>query len=72
MRNISATLASQGSDLSKITRRRIYLVDMGDLRTVDRVWGEWVGAPHPVSTCVGVTALAKEGAVVEVEVEAVV
>ena len=72
MRNISAVLASQGSDLSKVTRRRIYLVDMADLRVVDRVWGEWVGAPQPVSTCVGVTALAKEGAVVEVEVEAVV
>ncbi|ETN39854.1 uncharacterized protein HMPREF1541_06080 [Cyphellophora europaea CBS 101466] len=72
MRNISACLAAEGSGLEKIVRRRVYLLDMADLKVVDRVWGEWVQAPFPVSTAVGVTGLAKEGARVEVEVEAVV
>lgn len=39
-------------------------------RTVDRIWGEWVKEPFPVSTCVQIVRLAKEAAKVEVEVVA--
>lgn len=68
MRNISACLEAAGSNLDKIVSRRVYLLDMNDFRAVDRIWGELVKAPHPVSTCVGVTALSKEGAKIEIEV----
>lgn len=71
MKNIQACLEAAGSSLDKVTRRRIYMIDMSEFRIVDRIWGEWVKEPFPVSTCVGVTALAKEGARVEIEVDAV-
>ena len=40
------------------------------LRIVDEVWGRYVDEPHPVSTAIGVTDLAKEGALIEIEVAA--
>lgn len=70
MRNIEACLEAAGSSLDKIISRRIYMVDMSEFRIVDRIWGEWIKEPYPVSTCIGVTALAKEGAKVEIEVVA--
>ena len=39
-------------------------------RQVDAVWAEWFEEPFPVSTCVQVGGLAKEGALVELEVSA--
>ncbi|KAJ8062574.1 hypothetical protein OCU04_009099 [Sclerotinia nivalis] len=70
MRNLKAVLEASGSGLNKIVQRRVFLVDMGDLKTVDRIWGEWAKEPYPVSTCVQVVRLAKEAAKVEIEVVA--
>lgn len=70
MRNIEACLQAAGSSLDKIISRRIYMIDMNEFRIVDRIWGEWIKEPYPVSTCIGVTALAKECAKVEIEVVA--
>jgi 2-iminobutanoate/2-iminopropanoate deaminase len=80
-------LEAAGSDLGKVVRRRIYIIDMKEFRKVDEVWGKWFEEPYPVSTCVQVSgclecfyvgwliglqigALAKEGALVELEVVA--
>ena len=68
--NIKAVLEASGSSLDKVVRRRIYIVDMTQFRVVDKIWGQYFKEPFPVSTCVGVTALAKEGALVELEVVA--
>lgn len=68
--NIKAVLEAAGSSLQQVVRRRIYIIDMSQFRTVDEVWGRHFKEPFPVSTCVGVTALAKEGALVELEVVA--
>lgn len=58
-----------GTDLSKVLRRRLYLINMKeDLKTVDRIWSEFVDHPYPVSTAIQVGALAKEGALIEIEV----
>lgn len=57
--------------MEKITRRRIYLIDMKQVQDVDNIWAQWVSEPWPVSTCIGVTALAKEDALVELEVSRV-
>lgn len=70
IRNIKAVLEAAGSSLENVIRRRIYIINMADFREVDRIWGEYFKAPFPVSTCIGVTALAKEGALVELEVVA--
>lgn len=68
--NISACLSAAGSSLAKVVRRRIYIMDMKDFREVDRIWAEYFTEPFPVSTCVQVAGLAKEGALVELEVVA--
>ncbi|KAI9644223.1 hypothetical protein NHQ30_007578 [Ciborinia camelliae] len=70
MRNLKAVLEASGSGLDKVVQRRVFLVDMGDLKTVDRIWGEWVKEPFPVSTCLQIVRLAKEAAKVEIEVVA--
>jgi 2-iminobutanoate/2-iminopropanoate deaminase len=70
IQNISACLSAAGSSLEKVVRRRIYIMDIEDFREVDRVWAEYFAEPFPVSTCVQVAGLAKEGALVELEVVA--
>lgn len=72
MFNILACLEHSGVPNPRIVRRRLYFTDLQrDLRTVDEVWGRYVKDPQPVSTAVQVGALAKPGAVIEIEVEAV-
>jgi 2-iminobutanoate/2-iminopropanoate deaminase len=46
------------------------LISHSYYRVVDRIWGEWVKEPWPVSTCVQVVRLAKVDAKVEIEVVA--
>ncbi|KAI9714509.1 MAG: hypothetical protein M1820_000470 [Bogoriella megaspora] len=70
IRNIQACLEAAGSNLDKVVRRRIYIIDMKNFREVDGVWAGYFSEPYPVSTCVQIGALAKEGALVELEVEA--
>ncbi|KAB8290194.1 hypothetical protein EYC80_011063 [Monilinia laxa] len=48
MRNLKAILEASGSGLNKVVQRRVFLVDIGDLKTVDRIWGEWVKEPFPL------------------------
>ena len=60
-----------GTDLSKVVRRRLYFIDMkAHLRIVDKIWGDFVDQPYPVSTAIQVGALAKENALIEIEVTA--
>ncbi|THY12253.1 hypothetical protein D6D02_05281 [Aureobasidium pullulans] len=68
--NIKACLLAANSSLDKIVRRRIYIMKMSDFRKVDEIWAEYFEEPYPVSTCVQVSGLAKEGALVELEVVA--
>lgn len=68
--NIQACLEAAGSNLDKVVRRRIYIIAMSEFRKVDAMWAKYFEQPFPVSTCVQVGALAKEGALVELEVEA--
>jgi 2-iminobutanoate/2-iminopropanoate deaminase len=70
IQNIRACLEAADSSLDKVVRRRIYIMDMKDFREVDRIWAEYFTEPFPVSTCVQVAGLAKEGALVELEVVA--
>ncbi|KAJ4359902.1 uncharacterized protein N0V89_000459 [Didymosphaeria variabile] len=70
IKNIQTCLEAAGSSLDKVVRRRIYIMDMKEFRKVDKIWGEWFAEPWPVSTCVQISGLAKEGALVELEVVA--
>ncbi|KAK3063898.1 hypothetical protein LTS18_011838 [Coniosporium uncinatum] len=66
--NIEAVLKAAGLTLDNVFQRRIYIIDMKQFRKVDAMWGKYFKEPYPVSTCVQIGALAKEGAVVELEV----
>ncbi|KAK5094862.1 hypothetical protein LTR70_003825 [Exophiala xenobiotica] len=68
--NIKACLEAAGSSLDKVTSRRLFMTDRSEFRTVDALWGEAVGEPYPVSTLIGCSRLAKDGARVEIEVVA--
>ncbi|EXJ88159.1 hypothetical protein A1O1_05087 [Capronia coronata CBS 617.96] len=68
--NIKACLEAAGSSLDKVMTRRIYIIPMQDFRKSVAVWDRFFEEPYPVSTLIGVTALAKEGALVEFEVVA--
>lgn len=56
IKNISACLEAAGSSLDKVMQRRIYIIDMKQFRAVDRIWGEMLEPPYPVSTCVQVSS----------------
>ncbi|KAB8437385.1 hypothetical protein FH972_025064 [Carpinus fangiana] len=71
IKNIEICLKAAGTDLQHVVRRRLYFIDIqAHLRIVDSVWGRYVDEPYPVSTAIQVGGLAKEGALIEIEVTA--
>ncbi|KAI1615671.1 Endoribonuclease L-PSP/chorismate mutase-like protein [Exophiala viscosa] len=68
--NIQACLEACGLTLDNILTRRVYIIPMQEYRDVMAVWDRYFESPYPVSTLIGVTSLAKEGALVEIEVVA--
>ena len=70
IQNIKQCLEAEGSNLDKVVRRRIYINDTEQFRQVDSIWSLYFEEPYPVSTCVQIVGLAKEGALVEFEVDA--
>lgn len=69
MQNVRGVLAAGGSDLSRVVKATIFLVDMADFATVNEVYGEHFGEHRPARSCVAVRDLPK-GALVEIEVMA--
>ena len=66
MSNLAAVLAAAGLDYACLVKTTIYLVDLGDFATVNRVYGECFGAVPPARATVQVAALPK-GALIEIE-----
>lgn len=69
MENQRAVLAESGLSFSDVVQTRIYLVDLNDFATVNRVYGTFVTAPYPARSTVQVAGLPK-GALVEIEMVA--
>lgn len=67
-RNLRAVCQGAGSDLGGIVKLNIYLTDMGNFPSVNKVMAEYFPEPYPARAAVGVAALPL-GA--EVEMEAV-
>ncbi|MGH1516615.1 RidA family protein [Chryseobacterium sp. JK1] len=68
--NIKSILKSAGSDLSKVTKVTIFLTDMADYATVNRVYSEYF-TNNPARSTVQVAKLPKNG-LVEIECIAIV
>lgn len=71
LRNLDACLASAGLKRSDLVQVRVYLTDMGDWKTFDEIYGEWIGSHRPARAVAGVAAL-NHGARIEMEATAVV
>jgi len=64
--NLQAVLAAAGLDFASLVKTTIYLVDLGDFATVNRIYGEFCGEVPPARATVQVAALPK-GALVEID-----
>ncbi len=68
MKNVRAILEAAGSGLPRIVKTTIFLTNLDDFASVNRIYGEFLGDVKPARATVQVARLPKE---VLVEIEAV-
>ena len=66
-RNVQAVLKEAGMDLENLVKVNHYLTRREDLATYREVRARFLGANKPASTLLVISALAREGALVEME-----
>jgi reactive intermediate/imine deaminase len=64
--NLRAVAKAAGGDLSNAVKLNVYLTDLGNFQTVNKVMAEYFEVPYPARAAIGVAALPR-GAVVEVD-----
>ena len=64
--NLRAVARAAGGDLSNAVKLNVYLTDLGNFQTVNKVMADYFAQPYPARAAVGVSALPR-GAVVEVD-----
>lgn len=69
LRNVATILEAAGSDLSKVVRCGVFLVDMNDFQKMNAVYARVFGDHRPARTTVAVSEL--PGAGLKVEIDAV-
>ena len=70
--NLREVLNSAGADFGSVVKITVYLTDVSKLREFAQIKARYIEGPQPASTAIGVTALALEGMMIEVEATAVV
>lgn len=70
--NLELILLEAGGSLDSVVRLTTYVTAIGDRAPVNAIRGELFGAVRPASTLVEVSALAAQGAVIEIDAIAVV
>jgi len=68
MANLAAILAAAGSDLSRVVKTTVFLVDMADFAAMNEVYARHFGGHRPARSTVAVVGLPKG---VRVEIEAI-
>lgn len=66
-RNIEAILKAAGSDLSRVLRCGVFLVDLRDFEAMNEVYARVFGDHRPARTTVQVAALPDKGLRVEID-----
>lgn len=66
-RNIEAILKSAGTDLSRVLRCGVFLVDLRDFEAMNRVYARVFGDHRPARTTVQVASLPDKGLRVEID-----
>jgi len=67
LRNMQAILEAAGSDLSRVLRCGVFLVDLRDFEKMNRVYAEVFGDHRPARTTVQVASLPDPGLRVEID-----
>ena len=69
LKNIDAILAEAGYSREDVIKTTVFIVNMSDFGTVNKIYAEFFGEHKPARSCVEVSALPK-GGLVEIEVTA--
>ncbi len=69
MQNIKAVLEQAGTSLDNVVKATVYITDMEQFGTVNKIYGEYFSGNYPARACVEISRLAKD-ALVEIEVVA--
>ncbi|HWJ06661.1 MAG TPA: RidA family protein [Steroidobacteraceae bacterium] len=69
--NLRAVAQAAGGDLAHAVKVNVYLTDLGNFQTVNKVMAEYFAQPYPARAAVGVAALPR-GAAVEIDAVLVV
>jgi reactive intermediate/imine deaminase len=67
-RNLQAVATAAGGSLDNIVKLTVYLTDLGNFATVNKVMSEFFKEPYPARAALGVAALPKAA---DVEAEAI-
>ncbi len=67
-RNLTAVAAAAGGSLDNFVKLTVYLTDLGNFQTINKVMEEFFTSPFPARAAVGVNELPKQA---QVEVEAI-
>lgn len=67
--NVAAILEAAGSDLTKVIRAQVYMIDLAEFGEMNGVYSERMGQPYPARSTFQVASL-PAGARVEIEVVA--
>jgi len=68
MKNLAAILTSAGTDLARVVKTTVFLVDMADFAAMNEVYARHFGEHRPARSTVAVVGLPKG---VRVEIEAI-
>jgi enamine deaminase RidA (YjgF/YER057c/UK114 family) len=71
LENLKAALASVGADLSDVVKITNYLTDMSHIGTYREIRDQFFKLPRPASTAIGISQLARPGALFEIDAIAV-
>jgi len=68
LENLKAVLAEAGTGFENVVKTTVYIKDMNDFASVNKIYGQYFKEPYPARSCVEVARLPKD---VLVEIEAV-
>ena len=70
LENLKAVVEAAGLNLSNVVKTTVFLADMNDFATVNKIYAEYFTGEAPARSCVQVAKLPKDG-LVEIEAIAV-
>jgi 2-iminobutanoate/2-iminopropanoate deaminase len=66
LKNLSAILEEVGCTISQIAKTTVFMTDLDEFATFNKLYGEWLGTHTPARSTIQVAALPK-GAKIEIE-----